>query len=409
MMKKRFLSLMIMLCMVAALFPVSAGAVSVALSSGANHAGEWLVAKETIYDSEDLLRQTAYQYDRSGRLLKVIVKQKIDVDAFDTVQKDYTYDDAKHTLTIVDSHSFKEEWECDDQMRPIKGVSVAPGETGNWTKEYDSDGRLTAAKVDWIGEGDEGRHTELQYFYDSAGNLIREDTVVDTPYGPLPMNRTVYQIEAVDQNGNAVRYRFDDTELGAGRLLVEYVYIPAEGESPAAAFQDVKTGSYYYDSVVWAVEHTPQITNGIDASHFAPNASCTRAQMVTFLWRAAGEPTPKTANHPFRDVKSSDYFYKAVLWAVEKDITSGTGKDTFSPNATVTRAQTVTFLWRMANQPNVSAKNPFTDVASDQYYAKAVLWAVKNGITNGTSATKFSPSAACSRAQIVTFLYRAMK
>ena len=170
-------------------------------------------------------------------------------------------------------------------------------------------------------------------------------------------------------------------------------------------FTDVKKSDYYYDAVIWAVENG--ITAGTSATKFSPNATCTRGQVVTFLWRAAGQPEPNTKVNPFSDVKSSDYFYKAVLWAVENGITAGTGNGKFSPNAPCTRAQVATFLWRAEGEPDASGTNPFSDVKSSEYYYKAVLWAVENGITAGTSATKFSPNAACTRGQIVTFLYRA--
>ncbi len=163
---------------------------------------------------------------------------------------------------------------------------------------------------------------------------------------------------------------------------------------------------YYYDPVLWAVNQTPQITAGTSATTFSPAATCTRGQVVTFLWRAAGEPKPAGAKNPFTDVKSGDYFYSAVLWAVEKGITQGTSATTFSPNAPCTRAHVVTFLWRSEGQSRVDAKNPFGDVKSGDYYYSAVLWAVKNEITAGTSATTFSPNNPCTRGQIVTFLYR---
>ena len=180
-------------------------------------------------------------------------------------------------------------------------------------------------------------------------------------------------------------------------------------KTPVGGFQDVFADDYYADPVVWAVQHEPQITNGTDPGVFSPDAACTRAQMVTFLWRAAGCPEPKDKVNPFRDVKSGDYFYKSVLWAVENGITNGTGVGVFSPGARVTRAQTVTFLWRANESPAVTGAVPFQDVPSRQYYTDAVLWAVQNGITNGTDAKHFSPEAACTRGQIVTFLYRSMK
>mgnify|MGYP004632338385 CR=1 FL=1 len=169
-------------------------------------------------------------------------------------------------------------------------------------------------------------------------------------------------------------------------------------------FRDVPEAAYYRDAVQWAVKEN--ITGGTSATTFSPSAACTRGQMVTFLWRAAGSPAPEHTTVPFRDVRSTDYFYNAVLWAVENGITTGTGANTFSPNATVTRAQTVTFLHRAAGSPAAGSSN-FYDVASDAYFADAVAWAAQNGITGGTGSGTFSPSANCTRAQIVTMLYRA--
>ena len=170
-------------------------------------------------------------------------------------------------------------------------------------------------------------------------------------------------------------------------------------------FVDVKEGAYYYAAVLWAVEQ--KITSGTSATTFSPDASCTRAQMVTFLWRAAGSPKVENGKNPFTDVKADAYYYDAVLWAVEKGVTSGTSATTFSPDATVTRGQTVTFLYRNAGSPEVSGTMPFADVEADAYYAKAVQWAVQQKITTGTSETTFSPMSDCTRGQIVTFLYRA--
>ena len=169
-------------------------------------------------------------------------------------------------------------------------------------------------------------------------------------------------------------------------------------------FTDVSADAYYHDAVLWAVENG--ITSGTSATTFSPNAACTRAQAVTFLWRAAGSPEPGITENPFTDVSADAYYYKAVLWAVEKGVTSGTSATTFSPNVTCSRAQIVTFLWRAQQSPSVSASGAFTDVSADAYYAKAVDWAVSEGITSGTSATTFSPNADCTRAQIVTFLWR---
>ena len=173
---------------------------------------------------------------------------------------------------------------------------------------------------------------------------------------------------------------------------------------PQANFSDVAAGSYCYDAVQWAGANG--ITNGTDATHFSPNAGCTRGQVVTFLWRAAGEPTV-SGNVGFVDVAPGSYCYEAVKWAVANGITKGTDATHFSPNATCTRGQVVTFMYRAAGEPAVGGSNGFVDVAAGSYCYNAVQWAVAKGITKGTDATHFSPSATCTRGQVVTFLYRA--
>ena len=173
---------------------------------------------------------------------------------------------------------------------------------------------------------------------------------------------------------------------------------------PQADFVDVAAGSYCYDAVQWAVANG--ITNGTDTTHFSPNAGCTRGQVVTFLWRAAGEPTVG-GNVGFVDVAPGSYCYEAVKWAVANGITKGTDATHFSPNATCTRGQVVTFMYRAEGEPAVGGSNGFVDVAAGSYCYNAVQWAVANGITKGTDATHFSPNATCTRGQVVTFLYRA--
>ena len=176
-------------------------------------------------------------------------------------------------------------------------------------------------------------------------------------------------------------------------------------------FDDVRDESkFYFKPVYWAYGYDPQITNGIDATHFGPDRTCTRGQVVTFLWRAAGCPEPSSTNNPFNDVKSEAFYYKAVLWAVEQKITNGTGPTTFGPDQGCTRGQVVTFLWRAQGSPEPKkSSNRFTDVKAGAFYQKAVLWAVEQELTNGTSRDKFSPDATCTRGQIVTFLYRAFQ
>ena len=186
-------------------------------------------------------------------------------------------------------------------------------------------------------------------------------------------------------------------------LYSRWLYIPG-GIKP---FTDVADPlQYYYPPVYWAVEKG--VTTGTSAAKFSPNAPCTRAQVVTFLWRAAGKPAPASKENPFKDVPADQYYTDAVLWAVEKGITTGTGPNTFRPEAPCTRGQIVTFLWRYQGSPDpLFPKTTFTDVADTEFYAGAVAWAVENGVTTGKSATAFAPGDVCTRAQIVTFLFRA--
>lgn len=194
------------------------------------------------------------------------------------------------------------------------------------------------------------------------------------------------------------------TKSAACTVTVSKPLVP---EVPGTSFTDVPAGAYYEEAVGWAVEKG--ITKGTSDSTFTPDGVCTRAQAVTFLWRAAGSPAAKAGSLPFADVKAGSYYDDAVRWAVENGVTVGTSATTFSPNATCSRAQIVTFLWRAQKSPAAGSANPFDDVAGSAYYADAVQWAVQKDITKGTGATAFSPDANCIRAQIVTFLYRSMK
>ena len=183
------------------------------------------------------------------------------------------------------------------------------------------------------------------------------------------------------------------------------LYAEPDAEHP---FTDVPEGKYYYDAVYWAYNHDPRITAGSSGTTFSPNDPCTREQVVTFLWRANGEPEPTATESSFTDVPEGKYYTKAVLWAVEKEITAGATPTTFNPKGGCTREQAVTFLWRAMGKPTPAAttENPFTDVEEGKYYYEAVLWAYENGITSGATSTTFNPKGACTRAQIVTFLFR---
>jgi len=197
-------------------------------------------------------------------------------------------------------------------------------------------------------------------------------------------------------------YKGTEAERFAKEHNVQFFDLDGE-TTPPANFTDVESGAFYEDAVKWAVEN--KITQGETDTTFAPNKTCTRGQIVTFLWRANGSPEPSSTANPFVDVKSGEYYYKAMLWAKEKGITSGTDATHFSPNAACNRAQAVTFLWRANNKPAGSGSS-FGDVPSGEYYAEAVKWANGAGVTSGETSTTFAPDKSCTRGQIVTFLYR---
>ena len=214
-------------------------------------------------------------------------------------------------------------------------------------------------------------------------------------------------LKALDKDGDALKltekngkYTFT---MPTGKVTVKGSFVE---ETPVQIFKDVPVDAYYYEAVKWAAEKG--ITGGVGNGLFAPNQPCTRAQIVTFLWRAAGSPEPKNMSS-FTDVPADAFYAKAVAWAVENGITGGTGDGKFSPDATCTRAQSVTFLYRAAGSPAVSGNAEFGDVATNAYYADAVAWAAKNGITGGIGGGLFGSDNDCTRAQIVTFLYRSVK
>ena len=239
-------------------------------------------------------------------------------------------------------------------------------------------------------------------FDSNGGSAVTAQTIEAGQRATKPADPTKsgYVFKGWTLNGAA--YNFN-TAVSSDMTL----YAAWEAKAPMTnPFVDVKKSDYFYAPVLWAVEK--EITNGMDATHFAPNNSCTRGQVVTFLWRAAGKPKVSGSN-PFKDVKKTDYFYDAVLWAVKNGITNGMDATHFAPDATCTRGQIVTFLYRAAGKPKVSGSNPFKDVKKTDYFYDAVLWAVKNEITNGMDATHFGPASTCTRGQVVTFLYRKEK
>ncbi len=218
-------------------------------------------------------------------------------------------------------------------------------------------------------------------------------------------------IMSIIPTGPLINFLFGFSEAGeiiiGANLLNKCVNYPRGIYLYPSTFNDVPFTAYYYNAVQWAV--ISGVTAGTSETTFSPNAPCTRAQAVTFLWRTAGKPEPKSRAVAFADIKAGSYYEKAVQWAVENGITAGTSKTTFSPDATCDRGQIVTFLYRAAGNPSVSSSSSFADVKSGQFYETAVQWAVANNITSGTGNGKFSPTARCDRSQIVTFLYRYSK
>ena len=281
-------------------------------------------------------------------------------------------------------------------------VTIPTGSTGN---------RTYAAHWRYNGSGHSYSYYTIKATAGTGGSI--------SPFGNVSVREGRDQTFTItpDKGYAVANVKIDGKSIGAVKSYtfenvrrthtIEVIFMKANGNPQTGVFVDVATGSYYEDAVDWAVESG--ITTGVSANRFDPNGVCTRAQAVTFLWRAAGSPAPRSRTMPFTDVPAGSYYYDAVLWAVENGITKGTSDTTFSPNMTCTRAQIVAFLWRSEKSPAAGTANPFADVKSTAYYAGAVLWAVREDITKGTTSTTFSPDADCTRAQIVTFLWRCKK
>lgn len=280
--------------------------------------------------------------------------------------------------------------------------------TGKFTAKL-SNGETSTASVT------AGNHSyQNQEEKDKAGNVTQEAAVQWTWDNKCTTATVTFKCDVcgktLEKTVKQADMESSETEDGlikyTATVTVDDVkYISSRVYDPNP-FEDVSKDDYYYDAVLWAVENN--ITVGKDETHFAPSAACTRAQVVTFLWRTMGEPEPETTVNPFVDVTEDDYYYKAVLWASENGITVGKDDTHFAPGATVTRAQFVAFLHRNEGEPKPeTTENPFVDVNESDYYYNAVLWAYENGITVGKDATHFMPKSSCTRAQVVTFLHRA--
>ena len=242
----------------------------------------------------------------------------------------------------------------------------------------------------------------------ACGEILREGSII-----PALAHKTELK-NARPATETRPGYTGDEVCTVCGETVKKGEWIPALGpkecdggkDCPSKIFTDVNQTLWYHLPIDWAV--MSGVTTGLTATTFGPDASCTRAQMVTFLWRAAGEPEPTLQSSPFVDVPAGRYYAKAVLWALENGVTTGMDDAHFAPDNTVTRAQTVTFLWRLMNKPAPSGSQSFPDVPAGQYYSEAVAWAVEKDVTNGMGNGRFAPNDNCTRAQIVTFLYRAV-
>ena len=308
-------------------------------------------------------------------------------------------------LTLEGISEEQLQWQAKDAESTTRGIS------------FEMPAHNVTVTVNWKANGSSGGGGSSAPGYDVSADKTENGAIVVSPQSASKGDSVTITaapdkgyklsgIKVIDQNGREVKltdkgsgkYTFT---MPAGKVTIKADFIAQTVDS---VFADVSADAYYYEAVKWAADK--RITGGIGDSLFAPNQSCTRAQIVTFLWRAAGSPEPKSTNHPFADVSSSSYYEKAVLWAVENGITEGTSDTTFASGTICTRAQGAALLYRAAGSPVVSGSAAFTDVADSAYYADAVKWATEQGITKGISSTLFGPDATCTRAQIVTFLYR---
>ena len=368
-----------------------------------------------------------YAYDTKGRILSYSDGERTTKYSYNS--KGFCI--AKETVLNDGTRLTYEKYTCDSKGRRITSEVVADemGWSDDWfddaykakkmTYSYDGSGRISSI----YGTDGNGNDFTKKFAYENgylSSVSMTSSYVKGTAKYSYNTDHYKAQVTVNTQMGissytQELEYEFDkygNTILRKdcnNRSVTRNVMMPLSqylSYKNVKGFSDTQNGKYYETPVKWAVYRN--ITKGVSATAFAPNQACTRGQIVTFLWRAAGQPKVQGQN-PFKDVKSGSYYYDAVLWAVKTGITNGTSATAFSPNATCNRAQTVTFLWRAAGGPKASnTTNLFTDINAKSYYYNAVLWAVENGVTNGVSDITFAPSALCTRGQIVTFMYRDM-
>ena len=338
-----------------------------------------------------------YTYDQSGQIIKTEFQSAEGA----VYIKSTEYDDNGREIYSISTETLNGETDVREEMKSYQEIDdlswnvTTTAYDGNnnlladytESRQYDDKGNLLTS-VDY----EEGELYRTVNTYDSSDRLVRSECTMESDPSMVPDIWT-YTYRPDGLINDEVYRTIGD------QYTTRYYY-------SLKPFDDVADTEYFAFPVKWAVDHG--ITSGISATGFGPYDSCTRAQAVTFLWRAAGQPEPAVSANPFQDVQASDYFYKAVLWAVENGITNGITSDTFGSGESCSRAQIVTFLYRFKGEPGLGGTVGFQDVHEGDYFYGPVLWAVADGVTNGTSETAFSPEAKCSRGQIVTFLYRAM-
>lgn len=348
---------------------------------------------------------------------------------------DECYSNGAFYKSVEDAEKYPASWLTTTKWLPEKHLTNRNSLKITVTRKNDGKVWTFDGSTPRVGQSNNGDYVEINSKSMDAGGaditLILGSRSLGGAFNPMPEGTYVLHFSGLTRNGKPAPdleytttffnvdnvkspcdlgdHQWSDwapTGKGTEEKRVCEICHKSETRDPDMKFTDVHAKDYFYESVKWASKNG--VAAGTGKNTFSPNMDCTRGQTVTFLWRAAGSPEPATSVNPFRDVKPSDYFYKAVLWAAENGVTAGTSKTTFSPNAKVTRGQFVTFLYRYQGSPDASSyANPFTDVGKS-YYTDAVKWASSNGIAAGTGKGKFSPEATCTRAQTVTFLYRAL-
>ena len=408
----------------------------------------WDTAKEFTYDSQG--RKTAeavtsddysyvlhYTYDSQGRL----IEERNENDGAPGVTV-YTYEGDDLVKEVFEGDGVRQEtaYAYDNGLLKQENIVISYAEEGGYRVSsrmdfyfaYDGDGRLVNRKSDLFGaDGVREYGDEYQWTFFLDGKLNKQEYVYEYLSDEGVPNLTsrdctisydsAGRVSRVETSGMTYTYSYDQ----AGNNTKIAVYNRLEGESaydllftyepiggspepqPVTAFTDVPSDAYYADAVAWAVEKG--VTTGTGDGKFSPGATCTRAQVVTFLWRAMGEPEAMNGADLFTDVDPNAYYFDAVLWALDNGVTIGAGDGKFYPNDPCNRGQVVTFLWRALGKPAVKGDvQQFLDVSAGSYCAQAVQWALDKGVTTGTGNGRFSPNATCTRAQVVTFLYRAL-